>query len=372
MKSRGSGRGVGGESGAAPGFPSVADPPSCEPLHVLLSAYACEPNRGSEPGVGWTWASQLPRCCRVSVITRTKNKPVIEAQLRREPIPNLRFYYVDLPKWLRFWKRGIVGAYLYYLIWQWLAFRAAQRLLRADPFALVHHVTFGSVAMPTFMPRLPVPFIFGPGGGGERGHRAFWRGGGFGAWAYEALRSARAATLRFDPLVQSTLRRSARIFVTTPETLTLVPPNQRPKAHVLPAMGIAASEVSVPGSSSPDEPGDASLLRCYAVARLVHWKGIDLAIKAMAALPSTSPARLTIVGDGPQRARLERLIARLGVGDRVRLHAAIPYADYQRLVAESDVCIFPSLHDSGGTVVLEAMAAGKAVICPTRADPGCT
>ena len=81
-----------------------------ERLHILLSAYACEPDRGSEPGVGWNWVRHLARDHDVWVITRSNNRGVIEAVLAHNPLRNAHFIYFDLPRWARFWKAGIALA----------------------------------------------------------------------------------------------------------------------------------------------------------------------------------------------------------------------------------------------------------------------
>jgi hypothetical protein len=47
---------------------------SSKKLKVLVSAYACEPNRGSEPEVGWQWIQQLARFYEVWIITRANNR----------------------------------------------------------------------------------------------------------------------------------------------------------------------------------------------------------------------------------------------------------------------------------------------------------
>ncbi|HZF26454.1 MAG TPA: hypothetical protein VEZ88_09350, partial [Steroidobacteraceae bacterium] len=116
--------------------------PATQPLRVLLSAYACEPARGSEPGIGWNWARHLAEAGNeVCVLTRANNRMAIESSLRNDPVRRLRFAYYDLPGWARWWKRGGRGVHLYYLLWQWGAFRFARRLHRARAFDVVHHIT---------------------------------------------------------------------------------------------------------------------------------------------------------------------------------------------------------------------------------------
>src|SRR5689334_23093466 len=92
---------------------------------ILLSAYACEPDRGSEPGVGWGWATELARVGHeVTVLTRAANRATIECK----PAPeNLRFLYFDLPSWAQHMRQLPGGKALYYVLWQWLAARLVRR-----------------------------------------------------------------------------------------------------------------------------------------------------------------------------------------------------------------------------------------------------
>ena len=142
---------------AARGCPdaSMAAMPMSQPhapgerrLRILLSAYACEPDRGSQPGVGWEWATRLAKRHEVWVLTRANNRPAIERALG----PNsgqefLRFVYLDLPRWVLWLKRKkLIPVPLYYVLWQVAAARCAKRL-RIDP-DIVHHVTFNGFRFP--------------------------------------------------------------------------------------------------------------------------------------------------------------------------------------------------------------------------------
>ena len=89
-------------------------------LRILLSAYACEPNKGSEPGIGWRWALGLAHAGHeVWVITRANNAGAIEHALAGRRNAGLQFIYYDLPGWARGWKRGARGVRTYYVLWEW-------------------------------------------------------------------------------------------------------------------------------------------------------------------------------------------------------------------------------------------------------------
>ena len=131
-------------------------------LKVLLSAYACMPNTGTEPGNGWNWAVHLAeRGMRVHVLTVIEGKEGIEAYRAEHPDSRISFSYVKLPRC--FTHRTPI----HYLLWQWAALKIAKQLHQESPFDLAHHVTYSSIHVPTQLWRLGVPTIFGPVGGGQ-------------------------------------------------------------------------------------------------------------------------------------------------------------------------------------------------------------
>jgi glycosyltransferase involved in cell wall biosynthesis len=81
-------------------------------------------------------------------------------------------------------------------------------------------------------------------------------------------------------------------------------------------------------------------------------------------------ADYVIVGEGPARKQLKELAATLGLVDRVSLLGRVPRAEVFELLSRSSVLLHPSLHDSGGAVCLEAMAAGAPVVCLDVGGPG--
>jgi phosphatidylinositol alpha-mannosyltransferase len=100
------------------------------------------------------------------------------------------------------------------------------------------------------------------------------------------------------------------------------------------------------------------------LGRLVRRKGCLELLKAFGLLTSLVPeVRLTIAGDGPQRASLERYAREHGLGEKVEFSGFIKEADKPELLAGADIACFPSLYgESFGIVLIEAMAAGSGVV----------
>jgi glycosyltransferase involved in cell wall biosynthesis len=95
------------------------------------------------------------------------------------------------------------------------------------------------------------------------------------------------------------------------------------------------------------------------VGHLIERKGHNFAIEAAARHPS---ARLLIAGDGPERSALEALVARLGVGERVRFLGRVSQAELPAIYSAADTLILASSREGWANVLLEAMACGTPVV----------
>jgi glycosyltransferase involved in cell wall biosynthesis len=333
---------------------------------ILVSAYACEPAKGSEPGVGWNTARLLAMRHDVWVLTRANNQSSIDRALAESPQPGLHFLYCDLPARARWWKKGGRGVQLYYQLWQVVAYRVARRAHGEIGFHAVHHVTFGKYWGPTLMPRLGIPFVWGPLGGGESTPRRFWPGGGVGPVLSEGARVVARKAGESGPLVRRALRTASAILAPTPETRSRLQHLGAVNVRSYPGQtGLSEQEIRL--LEELDEP-DESVTRFLAISRLEHWKGIHLAIRALARC-GVSDAKLVVVGDGPQRRTLERLVRTLGLQDRVRLLGALPRDQTFHELGRCHALVHASLHDFFPTACLEAMAAGKPVICLDTGGP---
>ena len=336
-------------------------------MRILISAYACEPEIGSEPGIGWNWAQQMGRYHEIWVMTRANNQEPIEKALAAKPLPNVHWVYFDLPRWARFWKKGERGLHLYYYLWQIGAYFVARKLRRRVSFNLVHHVTFGNYWIPSFMALLPVPFVWGPVGGGESAPRSFWRSFSLRGKAYELLRDLVRFLAEFDPFVRLAARRAAVGVATTAETAVRLRGLGCRKVMVLSQVGLPREEIAQLGGSAV---GQCNPFRLVSIGNLLHWKGFELSLRSFAHFQSRFPAaEYWIIGDGPERNRLRKLAQRFGVAGSVTFWGAIPRRQVLEKIAECDVLFHPSLHDSGGGVCLEAMAAGRPVVCLDLGGP---
>ncbi|MBE9228389.1 glycosyltransferase [Phormidium sp. LEGE 05292] len=337
-------------------------------MKVLLSAYACEPGRGTELGVGWNTVREAARYHEVWVLTRPDDgREAIEAELARNPVPNLHFVYFTLPIWGSGWKWGQGAFQIHYYLWQIQAYFVARKLHREIGFDLLHHVTFVRYSTPSFIALLPIPFVWGPVGGGESAPVAFWKDFSLRGKVYELLRKFSHFTGECDPFTWITARRSAIARATTEETALRLRKLGAKNVQVYSQVGLLPEEIAELEKYPIHE--QRSSIRFISIGRFLHWKGFYLGIKAFAKA-NLPDAEYWLLGDGPERGNLEKLIQELGITHQVKFWSELPRNKAFDLLGECDVLVHPSLHDSGGFVCLEAMAAGRPVICLDLGGPG--
>ena len=345
--------------------PSAA--PGARRFSILLSAYACEPGRGSEPGIGWHWATRLARAGHeVQVLTRANNRQAIESAVADDPVTNLRFAYCDLSPWMCRWKHysGLLAT-LYYVLWQWQAYKVARRLCHESHFDVVHHITFGVFRHPSFMAFLGLPFIFGPVGGGETAPWRLRKTFPLRGRVIDLARDFANWVVRVDPLMAAVFKRSAATLCKTGETLRSIPARFRDKCLMQIEVG-TDERPALPRR----KPRDDARFRVLYVGRLVYWKGLQLGLTAFERFHRLHPgATLTVIGSGPDGAWMHELTRRLDIGEAVHWIPQMAHAAVLRAYADHDALLFPSLHDSSGNVVLEALSAGLPVVCLDAGGP---
>jgi glycosyltransferase involved in cell wall biosynthesis len=336
-------------------------------MKILMSAYSCEPGVGSERGVGWNVAIEAAKYHQVWVLTRPdESKEAIEAQLTAHPIANLHFVYFTLPFWQDSMRWGQSGAMqVHYYLWQIQAYFVARKLHRELDFDVVHHVTFVKYSSPSFLSFLPIPFVWGPVGGGESAPLPFWSDFSLKNKLYETLRWLWRAWGELDPFARKTARSSTISYATTQDTAIRVRQMGAPYVEI--TAGIALSQPDIERLSQCPPPTQPTV-RFISIARLLHWKGFHLGLRAFAHA-NLADAEYWILGEGPEQQRLEALAVDLGISHQVKIWGLQPRSEVLTKLGQCSALVHPSLHESGGFVCLEAMAAGRPVICLDLGGP---
>jgi glycosyltransferase involved in cell wall biosynthesis len=322
-------------------------------MNVLLSAYACKPDSGSEPGNGWNWALHLAqRGMRVTVLTRREGQAAIEAYLLRNPTPNLTFAWVTVPAGLL-----RTGTGLHYFLWQFFAVKVARALQRERKFDVAHHVTYTSIHVPTQLWRLGIPTVFGPVGGGQTAPAKMLSYFG-AARPQERARTLLTAALSWSPLHRRWLSRMSAIFAANADTLAIMHRLGRQDATLQFDIGVTSDEIAPePRTFAPA----ARPLRVIWVGRMLPRKALPLALDAFAQV--RHPATLTIAGSGIPEETVREMIRMRGLTERIAWEGRrLTVAEMDAAYREHDVLLFTSLRETLGVQILEAMARGLPVI----------
>lgn len=332
-------------------------------MKILLSAYACEPDKGSEPGVGWNWAIEIAkRGHEVVIFTRSNNKEVIQSVEKFNEI--LQFEYYDLPIYLMSIKK-LFGVHLYYFLWQIGLFFKTKKYLQYNDVDIIHHITFVSIRKYSFLCFLGKPFYYGPLGGGETCPSYLLKNIGFKNYIIEKIRNGLNWSLKFNLLSNIIFRKARIIFVTTDESRNYLNKRHYNKTIVAPAIGIESFKKRV--FKKKITAGEFKLLFA---GQFIYWKGLQIAFDSLKELKKMDiPFKLTLIGEGPFKKNLQVLAANFGIDENINWIDWLPRGELQKVYKSNDVFIFPSLHDSGGMVVLEAMQQGIPVVCFNLGGP---
>lgn len=337
-------------------------------MKILVSAYACEPGKGSEPGVGWNFVREMSKRHDLTVLTRANNRSTIE-RCGEDWTKRVRWVWYDPPRWLTFWKRGGRGVQFFYLVWQLGVAKMVRRSFLPDDFDIVYHITFGTYWIPSFLGSFGPPLVFGPVGGGDKTPRVFRRTYSIHGRIAEAKKAV-AERLLTTAFLRA-YRRVALAIAATEESAAKLRRLVRCPVIVHPQSAISAEDAATMRSIA-ETTAKPSAPRFVTACRLEHWKAVDLGIRAFPAVLSERPdASLKIIGTGPEEKRLRRLVRRLGLESSVSFAGHLPtLEDVYRHIAGATALVHPALHESFGQVCLEAVALGTPVVCWDHGGPG--
>ena len=254
--------------------------------------------------------------------------------------------------------------YPFSLAFEWRAWRQLRRRIFKGEFDVVLRVMPMTPVMPSpfafFLRNGPIPFVIGPLNGGLPWPQ------GFNQLENQKESIANLRNLyRYLPFARSTYRYAAAIIAASSQTHSEFAA-YRDKIFFVPEPGIARA-LCYGDSRTPDKGAKLELIF---VGGLVPRKACDLALRATASLLRNNLGRFTVVGDGPERKRLEQLTNELGIEKQVVFCGWLSHAEVLRHLRSADVFVFPSLRDNGAGVVFEALAAGAVPVVADFGGPG--
>jgi glycosyltransferase involved in cell wall biosynthesis len=339
---------------------------------VLALAESANPGWISVPMVGWKHLEAIREFADVHLVTHARNRENVLAAGLPERDATFIETGIDRVAGRLFRASRAAGSLAGTLqtgltVPGYYAFeRRAARLFGEDlargGYDLVHRVVPLSPGVPSlfasFCRRLRVPFVLGPLNGGvpwppgfdaERRREGEWAG---------LLRPA----YRLLPYYRRTRRDASAILVGSAPAWLDMPARFRERCFYLPENAIDPRRFARRTRAYGVRP-----LRGAFAGRFVACKGLELLLEAALPLLRSGQLVLDLMGDGPERGRIERQIAEAGVGGAVRADGWVPHERLQERLSEAALLTFPSIREFGGAAVMEAMLLG---LVPVVADYG--
>jgi glycosyltransferase involved in cell wall biosynthesis len=343
-------------------------------LRILLLGPDCSPEQISMPYVTFSHAAALAQLHDVTLVVRSPSEdPVRRAKAPFRALEVIRMPWLDrIYAWslrrifkYNFNNQALTASfYPLYLAFEWHAWRQLRHRIFAGEFDVVLRIYPMNAVFPSpfafFLRKGPIPFAIGPLNGGLPYVQGFSQAENQKQWI-SSLRNL----YRFLPYARSTYRNAAAIIAASSQTCAEFAAF-RDKLFFVPEPGISRSLCS-DDLRSP-EPGDK--LELIFVGGLIPCKACDLGLRAAAPLLRSDLARFTVVGDGPERNRLEQLASSLGIEKAVSFCGWVSHEEVLKRLRSADVMVFPSVRDFGAGVVFEALASGAVPVVADFGGPG--
>ena len=332
-------------------------------LKILINAYACSPNMGSEPGMAWHWVSHLARHCELHVITEGEFREQIEAVVPTLPQGrNLHFHYNPVSEEIRrmCWNQGDWRFYKYYRQWQWKTYLMAKELCQTEHIDILHQLNMIGFREPGYLWRLSreagVPFVWGPVDAKDKFPVAYLQGADLKTRLFMRLKNfLTVVQLRYSRRVSHAARQASVVFSASSNS-------QRSFRKYL---GVDSPLLNETGCYVQERPlVDKSRKATFDVlwvGKMDFRKQLALALRSIAAT-NNPQMRLHIVGGGNAEP-YQRVADDLGIGGRCIWHGMVSHAQVQDLMRDADVLLFTSVAEGTPHVVLESIGNNLPVVC---------
>lgn len=333
-------------------------------LKILINAYACAPNMGSEPGMGWNWCIHLAQYCELHIITEGEFKHQIDAALRLLPqAKNMHFYYNPVPQAVRemCWNQGDWRFYRHYQNWQKEVLGIARTIVELHHIDIVHQLNMVGFREPGYLWKIKdIPFVWGPIGGLKQFPVAYLNGADLKMQAFTRLKNAiNILQIKFDRRVNLALKSASCLVSSIPDSYHAIKTHKGLESTIIPETGCYALN---PGKQS--ERFQGKKLKVVWVGKFDFRKQLPLALKSLAESGNKN-IELSIFGKGSVEQEQEALLLAisLGISDQVVWRGSQPNQVVLKAMQSADLFFFTSVSEDTSTVVLEAISCALPVLC---------
>ena len=332
-------------------------------LKVLVNAYACSPDMGSEPGMGWNWCVNIARRCELHIITEGEFRENIERALPTLPQgKNVHFYYLPVEDRIRrmCWNQGDWRFYYYYRQWQKRALEKAREICSACHIDVIHQLNMIGFREPGLLWKIEGPnYVWGPIGGLiDVPVNYLWKSDKKQALKTFLKKTISALQIRYSRNVRKAIKRAdVLIGSTNEETETIKRLYRKEVVQINETCTTSIKELREHVFSCNDT------FNIVWVGRFILTKQLELALKTLALLKNNPHVKLHILGTGQNEMRYKSIVMDLGLQESCFWHGQVDNKEVQRMMLHSDLFFFSSIAEATSTVVLEAISNQLPVLC---------
>jgi glycosyltransferase involved in cell wall biosynthesis len=337
-------------------------------LKVLINAYACSPNMGSEPGMAWNWCVNLAKYCELEIITEGEFRDKIEEVLPNIPQgKNMHFHYLPIGSddkesnkiRKRCWNQGDWRFYLSYAKWQKRALLLGRRIIKEHHIDIVHQLNMIGFREPGQMWNINnIPYIWGPTNAKEGFPVSYLYGA---SWKSKVFIYLKNAITKFQLLTSKKVHRAAQrasfVVAASSDSAKSIKKYLKVNPIIINESGCEVEDKRVIHNF------DKETLDLLWVGRFIFTKQLPLALRTLKKIDNKN-VRLHIVGGSLEEEKTYKELAeKLGIADSCVWHEKVSHEEVQTLMQKCDVFFFTSIAEGTPHVVLEAFNNGLPVVC---------
>jgi glycosyltransferase involved in cell wall biosynthesis len=334
---------------------------TAQEIKVLVSNYTCKANGKSETYLGYKWLEQIARFCDTTLVT-ADDEAISDKWRRIQTVRQTRFKNKLLRR---------LNGEMHFDYYRFDYQNKRQFKHSIAEYDLVHHIVLQAPRYPVSLGSLAKKFVIGPVGGGLRAPESFRREvEGQEAWFFK-LRLLDRARFDFDPWLRRTYNAADLILLIGSYMYDLLPERYHHKCKVMLDVGADVNEFK---STRPLSANNQEPLKLLYTGRIVPYKGLIYALRALERLPAEAKSKIqfTVIGDQGQpgyEQACKDFVKTRGLEKTVTFLSFRPKHEVLEHYNQCDMFVFPSLAETGGTVVLEAMAMSRPVLAVRRGGP---
>lgn len=329
-------------------------------ITILINAYACSPNMGSEPGMAWNWCINLAKHCELHIITEGEFRDKIEATLPTLPQRgNMHFYYNPVSEEVRkmCWNQGDWRFYKYYKKWQWKTYLITKDICKKTHIDILHQLNMIGFREPGYLWKIPdIPFIWGPVDAKESFPMAYLEGASLKTKLFMQLKNVITKwQLQHAKRVRQAVKRASYVVSASSNSQQAFKKYFQIESPLLNETGCYIQEHPIIDKSKKE------YLDILWAGKLDFRKQLGLALRSVAKTQNPY-IKLHIVGGG-NSLPYQALAKELGIEAQCKWHGAVSHEEVQRIMQESDVFFFTSVAEGTPHVVLEAIGNNLPIVC---------